>query len=127
MPEIIITTADRARAGGTEVHRERIHAADVETETASHLLVERIGWALSDADKIEHEHEHTAPGRLTASKAPRGHPHPSCPPAIGASPPVSPRSGLRRVRGPTPGAAVEHVAVGAALRACRRWRRRRST
>jgi hypothetical protein len=26
---------------------------DVETEAASFLLVERIGWALSDADELE--------------------------------------------------------------------------
>ena len=55
MPEIIITTGGHDRGEATEVHRERIDAAQVESETASHLLVERIGWALSDADTIEHE------------------------------------------------------------------------
>ena len=55
MPQIIITTEGPGETEGTEVHRERIHAADVETETASNLLVERIGWALSDADQIERE------------------------------------------------------------------------
>jgi len=37
----------------TEVHRERIVADDVATEAASSLLIERIGWALSDATEIE--------------------------------------------------------------------------
>jgi hypothetical protein len=60
MPQIIITTDGPGEDRGTEVHRERIHAADVETETASHLLVERIGWALSDADQIEREPEKQA-------------------------------------------------------------------
>jgi hypothetical protein len=53
MPQIVITTDGPGEDTGTEVHRERINSADVETETASHLLVERIGWALSDADQIE--------------------------------------------------------------------------
>jgi hypothetical protein len=53
MPQIIIKTDGPGEEGGTEVHRERIEPADVETETASHLLVERIGWALSDADQLE--------------------------------------------------------------------------
>ncbi len=53
MPQIIITTEGPGEGGGTEVHRERIHVTDVETETAGRLLVERIGWALSDADELE--------------------------------------------------------------------------
>jgi len=57
MPQIIITTDGPGETEAKEVHRERIHAADVETETASNLLVERIGWALSDADQIEREPE----------------------------------------------------------------------
>ncbi len=52
MPQIIITT-DGSGGGATEVHRERIIPADVETDTASSLLIERIGWALSDADELE--------------------------------------------------------------------------
>ena len=55
MPQIIITTDGPGEETGTEVHRERINSADVATDTASHLLVERIGWALSDADQIERE------------------------------------------------------------------------
>jgi len=57
MPQIIITTDDPQGNGPIEVHRERIIPADVETETASSLLVERIGWALSDADQLEHRSE----------------------------------------------------------------------
>jgi hypothetical protein len=53
MAQIIITTDDTDTKRATEVHRERINAADVETNTASHLLVERIGWALSDASELE--------------------------------------------------------------------------
>jgi hypothetical protein len=59
MPQIIITTDGPDQDRPTEVHRERINAADVETETASHLLVERIGWALSDADQLEQDKHQT--------------------------------------------------------------------
>jgi hypothetical protein len=54
MPQIIITTDGPGSEGIREVHRERVQPADVETETASHLLIERIGWALADANQIEH-------------------------------------------------------------------------
>jgi hypothetical protein len=60
MPQIIITTDGPGGSEATEVHRERIIPADVETEKASSLLVERIGWALSDADQLEHTPEHTS-------------------------------------------------------------------
>ena len=53
MPQIIITT-DARDGSAREVHREWISSADVDTETAGNLLVERIGWALSDADDLEH-------------------------------------------------------------------------
>jgi hypothetical protein len=56
MAQIVITT-DGSGEEATEVHRERVIPADVETETASSLLVERIGWALSDADQIETSRE----------------------------------------------------------------------
>ncbi|MGB6424885.1 MAG: hypothetical protein WBF18_06365 [Solirubrobacterales bacterium] len=60
MPQIIITTEGPGRSGVREVHRERVHPADVETETAGHLLIERIGWALADADQLEHQEPATA-------------------------------------------------------------------
>jgi hypothetical protein len=52
MPQIIITT-DGHGGKDASVYRERINAADFETETASLLLIERISWALSDADELE--------------------------------------------------------------------------
>lgn len=53
MPQIIITTDGPGSNGIREVHRERVQSVDVETETAGHLLIERIGWALADAEGIE--------------------------------------------------------------------------
>ena len=53
MPQVIITTNEAGGSGTIEVHRERIVPADYETETASSLLIERIGWALNDAEALE--------------------------------------------------------------------------
>lgn len=65
MPQMIITT-DTPDGRAIEVHRERIGPVDVETEAAGYRLVERIGWALSDADDLEQPADRTAahdPGR----------------------------------------------------------------
>ena len=53
MPQIIITTSGPGDERAVEVHRERVGSNDVATDTSSHLLVERIGWALSDAAQLE--------------------------------------------------------------------------
>lgn len=55
MAQIIIKASGPGDQDGREVLRERVGPADVETDTSSHLLVERIGWALSDADQIERD------------------------------------------------------------------------
>ncbi len=54
MAQIIVTAEGPEESEVTEVHRERIVPADFESDAASSLLIERIGWALSDADTIEH-------------------------------------------------------------------------
>ncbi len=53
MPQIIITTSGPGDGQAVEVHRERVHPSDVASDTSSHLLVERIGWALNDAESLE--------------------------------------------------------------------------
>lgn len=57
MPQIIIKTSGPGGGRGTEVHRERIHPTDVESEKSSHLLIERISWALSDAADLEQDRQ----------------------------------------------------------------------
>lgn len=53
MPQIIITANGPNPDRPIEVHRERVSSTDVDTDMSSHLLVERIGWALSDAEELE--------------------------------------------------------------------------
>jgi hypothetical protein len=54
MPQIIVT-ADRA-AGPNEVPvllRERVNVSDFESDHFAAQLVERLGWAVSDAAEVE--------------------------------------------------------------------------
>jgi hypothetical protein len=52
MPQIIIETTGPGERG-TEVLRERVIPTDVASDHSSRLLVERIGWALTDAEELE--------------------------------------------------------------------------
>ena len=54
MAQIIVMADGPEGTEITEVHRERIVADDFESDVAGSLLIERIGWALSDATEIEH-------------------------------------------------------------------------
>lgn len=54
MPQIIVT-ADHGAAfgGGAVMLRERVSVADFESEHFTAQLVERLGWAVGDADEVE--------------------------------------------------------------------------
>jgi hypothetical protein len=58
MPHIIVT-ADRGdgRAEGAVMLRERVNAADFESDHFAAQLVERLGWAVGDAHEAEREGE----------------------------------------------------------------------
>lgn len=53
MPQIVVTATGPERRAGREVMRERVTPSDLESEIFVSHLVERIEWALSDADSIE--------------------------------------------------------------------------
>jgi len=53
MPQILVE-ADR-RDDNTVVYRERINLSDLESDHFSGQLVERVGWAVLDADELERE------------------------------------------------------------------------
>ena len=54
MPQIIVT-ADRGAAfgEGAVTLMERVNVADFESEHFAAQLVERLGWAVEDADEVE--------------------------------------------------------------------------
>ncbi len=59
MPQIIVTADQTTDTGeGTVMLRERINVADFESDHFAAQLVERLGWAVSDA----HEAERDTPG-----------------------------------------------------------------
>jgi hypothetical protein len=53
MPQILVVT-DRHDADRTVVYRERISLSDLESDHFSGQLVERVGWAMLDAEELEH-------------------------------------------------------------------------
>ena len=53
MPQIIVTARDRGDLQGTVMLRERINTSDFESDRFIANLLERIGWAVSDAAEAE--------------------------------------------------------------------------
>jgi hypothetical protein len=54
MPQIIVTAKPPGREGEEAVMlRERVTVSDFESRHFAHQLVERLGWAVSDADDVE--------------------------------------------------------------------------
>ena len=60
MPQILVVTDPPEEAASTVVYRERIATTDLESDHFSGQLVERVGWAVLDADQLEHEAVATA-------------------------------------------------------------------
>jgi hypothetical protein len=52
---LIVADAPGEAQQGTVVYRERVASTDLESSHFSGQLVERVGWAVRDADRLEHE------------------------------------------------------------------------
>ena len=60
MPQIIVTSDRGAAFGeGAVTFRERVTLADFESDHFGKQLVERLGWAVGDADAVERVDEPT--------------------------------------------------------------------
>lgn len=60
MPQIIVTADhESVRTDPSVMMRERVNARDFESEHFAAQLVERVGWAVSDADEVE-QRRHSA-------------------------------------------------------------------
>jgi hypothetical protein len=55
MPQILVVTDIQEDTANSVVYRERISPSDLESDHFSGQLVERVGWAVLDADEIEHK------------------------------------------------------------------------
>jgi hypothetical protein len=53
MPQILVEADRRGESDNTVVYRERISLSDLESDHFSGQLVERVGWAVLDADELE--------------------------------------------------------------------------
>jgi hypothetical protein len=66
MPRIVITTDNPREDRAVILLDERIHGVHLSTEHASSQLIERLAWAVSDAEDVELEQLalRGRPGRL---------------------------------------------------------------
>jgi hypothetical protein len=55
MPQILVMADSLGETPDAIVYRERIATADLESDYFSGQLVERVGWAVLDADQLEAE------------------------------------------------------------------------
>ncbi|HWM62665.1 MAG TPA: hypothetical protein VNP96_01595 [Solirubrobacterales bacterium] len=53
MPQILVVTDLQEDTDSTVVYRERVSLSDLESDHFSGQLVERVGWAMRDADELE--------------------------------------------------------------------------
>jgi hypothetical protein len=58
MPQILVVTNNLEQTPGTVVYRERVAPTDLESDHFSGQLVERVGWAVLDADQLEQGNRH---------------------------------------------------------------------
>jgi hypothetical protein len=64
MPQILVVADARDDTGDTVVYREGISLSDLESDHFSGQLVERVGWAVLDADELEHKRDRDTAGSL---------------------------------------------------------------
>lgn len=67
MPQILVVADVADETANRVVYRERVATSDLESDHFSGQLVERVGWAVHDADAIEHRDRALG----SASDAPR--------------------------------------------------------
>lgn len=70
MPQILVI-ADSAQSSGEVVYRERVARSSLESEHFAGQLMERVGWAVDDADELE-----------SRPQAPAAQEHPVAPPTF---------------------------------------------
>lgn len=67
MPQILVVADVAEETGNAVVYRERIATTDLESDHFSGQLVERVGWAVLDADAIERKEDGAIAGRAGPS------------------------------------------------------------
>jgi hypothetical protein len=57
MPRLIVTAETNGPREPAIVHDERVPAGNLDNEHATAQLMERVGWALEDAERLESEQD----------------------------------------------------------------------
>jgi hypothetical protein len=66
MPQILVLT-DSPQRSAEVVYRERVARSCLESEHFAGQLLERVGWAVSDADQLEHREDDSAAAEPVAT------------------------------------------------------------
>jgi hypothetical protein len=66
MPQILVVADIAEETANRVVYRERVATSDLESDHFSGQLVERVNWAVHDADAIEKE-DHRGAGRVAGT------------------------------------------------------------
>jgi hypothetical protein len=71
MPQILIVTESESpeETPDTVVYRERVALTDFESAHFTGQLAERVGWAVSDADRLEHSSPGDTPAATPSREA----------------------------------------------------------
>ena len=70
MPQILVVADSQTDTSSSVVYRERISSADLESAHFSGQLVERVGWAVRDANELERRLVEPSPSRALALSPP---------------------------------------------------------
>jgi hypothetical protein len=70
MPQILVVADSQSEFTNAVVYRERISSADLESAHFSGQLVERVGWAVRDANELERKVVAPSPSRALAIAPP---------------------------------------------------------
>ncbi len=70
MPQILVIADSQTDTNDAVVYRERISSSDLESAHFSGQLVERVGWAVRDANELERRLVEPSPSRALASSLP---------------------------------------------------------
>lgn len=70
MPQILVVADSQTETGDAVIYRERISSADLESAHFSGQLVERVGWAVRDANELERRSIEPSPSRALALSRP---------------------------------------------------------
>jgi hypothetical protein len=54
MPRVIVITENRRRDDAAVLLDEQVHSIHLDSEHSADQFIERLGWAISDAEEAEH-------------------------------------------------------------------------